>query len=166
MEYAIQVGDTVITGNSSNFRIKSIQCIGDIMRTQLAGVSMAIAALTAIFIILSALVVMIILFILMESSVRKQRREFGIMLGCGYTTRELMFQMASRIMPAAFGAVAIGTVCGVLATNLMTSYIGKVAVNLPAVLVVDVLLLAFCFGCAYFGARKIKKISVCELMTE
>lgn len=166
VEYAIQVGDTVITGNSSNFRIKSIQCIGDIMRTQLAGVSMAISALTAIFIILSALVVMIILFILMESSVRKQRREFGIMLGCGYTTRELMFQMASRIMPAAFGAVAIGTVCGVLATNLMTSYIGKVAVNLPAVLVVDVLLLAFCFGCAYFGARKIKKISVCELMTE
>lgn len=166
VEYAIQVGDTLITGSSSNFRIKSIQCIGDIIRTQLSGTSMAISALTVIFIILSALVVMIILFILMESSVRKQRREFGIMLGCGYTTRELMFQMACRIMPAAFAAVAIGTAAGIFATNLLTSTVGKVAVNLPAVLLVDVLLLAFCFGCAYIGARKIKKISVCELMTE
>ena len=44
--------------------------------------------------------------------------------------------------------------------------IGAVPVNLPEVLLLDLAILAFCFGCAYLSARKIKKISVYELMTE
>ena len=166
VEYAIQVGDQVITGNSSSFMVRSIICYGDILRTQLAGTQAAISALTVIFIILAAVVVMIILFILMESSVRKQRRDLGIMKGMGYTSRELMLQLAARIMPASVCSVILGTVTGVLGTNLLTSIFGKIDINLPAVLLLDIALLVFCFGCAYFGARKIKKISVYELMTE
>ena len=128
--------------------------------------SIAIAILTTLFMIISAFVVMIILFILMESSVRKQRKEFGIMKGIGYTSKELMLQLAFRIMPAAVFSVAAGTIVGASLIKLLTSYIGKISVNLPAVIILDVVLLLFCFGCAYIGARKIKKISVCELMTE
>ena len=116
--------------------------------------------------ILSAFVVMIILFILMEASVRRQRKEFGIMKGMGYTSKELMFQLAFRIMPAAFFSVAAGTVIGVSAIKVLTSYIGQIDVNISAVVILDIVFLLFCFGCAYIGARKIKKISVCELMTE
>ena len=166
VEYAIQVGDQVISGNSSNFLIRSVVKYGDLLKTQLAGTQIAISAVTVIFIILAAVVVMIILFILMESSVRKQRREFGVMKSMGYTSRELMLQLACRIMPAAVFSVIIGTVAGVLCTNLLTSIFGKITINFPAVIMLDVLLLVFCFGCAYIGARKIKKISVYELMTE
>ncbi|SEH69139.1 ABC-type transport system, involved in lipoprotein release, permease component [Ruminococcus flavefaciens] len=166
IEYAIQAGDTVIKGNSSGFMIKSVMNILDIMNTQLSGIAQAISVTTTLFMLISALVVMIILFILMESSVRRQRKELGIMKGMGYTSKELMFQLAFRIMPAALFSVIIGTLIGIAAVNLITGYIGYIAINIPAVIVLDILLLLFCFGCAYIGARKIKKISVYELMTE
>ena len=166
VEYAIQYGDKLITGNSDNFRIRSVMNLHDILETQLYSSAIAISAITVMFIVLSAVVVMIILFILMESSVRKQRRELGIMKGMGYTSRELMLQLASRIMPAAVFAVIAGTGCGCAVIQMITSYFGKIGINVPAVILLDLLLLAFCFGCAYIGARKIKKISVYELMTE
>ena len=166
VEYAIQSGDTVIKGNSDGFIIKSIMNVRSIMETQLGAISIGIAVLTTLFMIISVFVVMIILFILMESTIRKQRKEFGIMKGIGYTSRELMLQLAFRIMPAALFSVAAGTAVGVSLLKLLTSYIGKVSVNMPVVIILDVILLMFCFGCAYIGARKIKKISVCELMTE
>lgn len=166
IEYAIKSGDSFITGNSSGFLIKSILNIGDIMRTQLTSICNAVSLLTRIFMFIAAFVVMIILFMLMESSIRKQRKEFGIMKGMGYTSKELMLQLAVRIIPAALVSVIIGTVVSVVITDRLTSFIGKVKIDMPAVLMLDMLLIAFCFGCAYIGARKIKKISVYELMTE
>jgi ABC-type antimicrobial peptide transport system permease subunit len=62
--------------------------------------------------------------------------------------------------------VIIGTVIGVTMTDLLTSIIGVVKVNIPQVIVLDIVMLIFCFVCAYVGARKIKTISVYELMTE
>ena len=166
VEYAIQVGDQMITGNSNDFRIRSFLCINDIIKTQLANTSAAIGASTGAFMLISAVVVMIVLFILMESTVKKQRRELGIMKSMGYTSRELMFQLACRIMPAAFIGVVIGTWLSIRITALYTSFLGRVSVNTPAVIVLACGILVFCFVCAYAGARKIKKISVCELMTE
>lgn len=166
VEYAIQSGDMVIKGNSDSFIIRSIMDIGSIIRTQLGGTVTAIAILSTLFMVLSAFVVMAILFILMESNVRKQRREFGIMKSMGYTSKELMFQLAARIMPAAIFSVAAGTAAAVVIIKIFTGYIGRISINFPAVIVLDVILLLFCFVCAYVGARKIKKISVCELMSE
>ena len=77
-----------------------------------------------------------------------------------------MLQLAFRIMPSALIAVVTGTVLGILTTRLLINSIGIVPVSLPAVLLLDAVLLAFCFACACFGARKIKQISVYELMTE
>lgn len=166
IEYAIQSGDTVIKGNSSGFVINSIMNIGDIMDTQLSALAKAISIVTTLFMILSAVVVMIIIFILMESSIRRQRKEFGIMKGMGYTSKELMLQLAFRIMPAALFSVVIGTFVGVAAVSIITGFVGKISINMPAVIAMDIVFLLFCFGCAYIGARKIKKISVYELMTE
>ncbi|MBR3901622.1 MAG: FtsX-like permease family protein [Ruminococcus sp.] len=166
IEYSIQFGDTIISGNSSNFVVSAITNIGEIMRTQLGSSCTAIRIVTAVFMVISAVVVMIILFILMESAIRRDRREFGIMKGLGYTSRELMFQLACRIVPSAVFSVIIGTVIGVTMTDLLTSIIGVVKVNIPQVIVLDIVMLIFCFVCAYVGARKIKTISVYELMTE
>lgn len=166
VEYAIQSGDTVIKGNSDGFVIKSVMNIRNILETQLGGISIALTILTTVFMILSAFVVMIILFILMESCIRKQRREFGIMKGMGYTSRELMLQLAFRIMPAALFSVITGSLISAAAVKLLTGYIGRINVHLIGIVSLDAVLLLFCFVCAYFGARKIKKISVCELMAE
>jgi len=166
VEYAIQSGDTVIKGSSSGFIIGSVINLGGVIKTQLAGTAKAISALTTVLMLLSALVVMIILFILMETSIKRQRKEFGVMKSMGYTSRELMLQLAFRIMPAAFISVAVGTAFSVIAVKLFASFIGVIETNMAAVFFMDAVLLLFCFICAYAGARKIKKISVYELMTE
>ncbi len=166
MEYSIQAGDTVVSGNSSAIRIQYYNNIFELLQTLMATLITLISVLTKMFMAIAAVVVAMILSILMESEIRQQRRDLGIMKSMGYTSRELMLQLAFRIMPPAFFAVAIGTALSILLTKLFTGLIGTVSLNIPAVLLVDVLILAFCFGCAYFNAGKIKKISVYELMTE
>lgn len=166
VEYAIMSGDNVIAGNSDGIKIKAYFNFSEMLSSYMAGLCNAVSVTTKLFMALSAAVVLMILSILMETEVRRQRRELGIMKGLGYTSKELMLQLAFRIMPAALIAVVIGTVLGVGATELLISTVGVVPINIPAILVLDLAVLAFCFGCARLGARKIKKISVYELMTE
>ena len=166
VEYSIRVGDQVITGGSKEIKIRSFLNLPELLESLMVQISTAVSLTARLFMGISALVVMMILWILMESEIRRQRRELGIMKGMGYTSKELMLQLAFRIMPTALLAVVIGTLLAVGATVLLVSFIGNVPVNLPAVLLLDCCILAFCFGCAYLGARKIRKISVYELMTE
>lgn len=166
VEYAVRVGDQVITGGSREIKIQSFLNLPELLESLMEQISTAVSLTTRLFMGISALVVMMILWILMESEIRRQRRELGIMKGMGYTSKELMLQLAFRIMPAALLAVIIGTLLAVGATALLVSFIGNVPVNLPAVLLLDCCILGFCFGCAYLGAGKIRKISVYELMTE
>ncbi len=166
VEYAITSGDTVVTGNNSDFHVRSFINISDILDTQLSNTTKSVSMVTCLFTVISAIVVMIILFILMSSTVKKQRRDLGIMKGMGYTSRELMLQLAFRIVPASITAVILGTLLAHLVTGSLSGLIGSLMVSIPAIIAVDVLILVFCFVCAYVGARKIKKISVYELMTE
>ena len=166
VEYAVRVGDQVITGGSKEIKIQSFLNLPELLESLMVKISTAVSLTTRLFMGISALVVMMILWILMESEIRRQRRELGIMKGMGYTSKELMLQLAFRIMPTALVAVIIGTLLAVGATALLVSFIGNVPVNLPAVLLLDCCILGFCFGCAYLGAGKIRKISVYELMTE
>ena len=166
LEYAIQYGDKTVTGNSDAVKVRSFMNLPEMTRDVLSTFCTAIAVSTRVFMLITAAVVMMILIILMESEIRKQRRELGIMKAMGYTAKELMLQLTFRIMPAAFLSVVIGTLLSVSASKLLISFIGEVVINLSEVLLLDAVILVFCFACAYFGARKIKKISVCELMTE
>ncbi len=166
VEYAITAGDTVITGNNSDFRVKSFLSIAEILDTQLANSGKATAASSIIFTVIAAVVVMIIIFILMAATIKKQRRHLGIMKGMGYTSHELMLQLAFRIVPATIIAVILGTLLAVALTGSVSSLIGKLVISPAALVAADIIMLLFCFGCAYFGARKIKKISVYELMSE
>ena len=166
VEYSIRYGDTVISGNSSAIRIKSFLNVPELLNTYMEKMCSAVSVTTKIFMAVAAAVVMSILTILMSSEIRRQRRDLGIMKGMGYTSKELMLQLAFQIMPAVITAVAVGTILSIAAVKLLTGMVGVIPVNVPAVLLLDAVIIAFCFGCAYFGARKIKKISVYELMTE
>lgn len=166
VEYAIRSGDTVITGSSSGIRIRDFLNFPDLLGAYMKNLSAAVSVTTKVFMLLAAAVVMMILTILMSSEIRRKRRELGIMKSMGYTAKELMLQLAFQIVPAVIAATVIGTAISVLAVRLLIGMIGAVPINLPAVLLLDLAIIAFCFGCAYLGARKIKKISVYELMTE
>lgn len=166
MEYAICVGDRIISGSTSAMKIKNLTFvlkenteIADMLCTSFAGISI-------IMTVISAVIVMLILSILMASTIRKQYRELGIMKGLGYTSKELMFQMAFRIIPVVLIAVVLGTGLSMLLMGVVGTYVMKVEISVMGMIVMDVAILAFCFICAYVSARRIKKISVYELITE
>ena len=136
-----------------NQEIASMLCIS------FAGISIGMM-------IASGVIVILMLAILMASTIRKQYRELGILKSLGYTSRELMFQMAFRIIPVAFLAVVIGTFLSIPLMGIVGAFVCKIEVSVIGILFMDLAILAFCFGCAYVSARRIKKISAYELITE
>ncbi len=167
IEYSIQIGGRTISGSSDSFAIKNIQNMVNVMKTQLGGIFSTISLTSWVLMGISAVVSGIIIVALMEQAVRRQRKELGIMLGLGYTTKELMLQLAMRIMPAVTAAVILGTIGATAVFRAGMSYFfGAVPISIPLMIAADVALILFCFGCAYLGAGRIRKISVTELMTE
>ncbi|SNU05649.1 ABC-type transport system, involved in lipoprotein release, permease component [Lachnospiraceae bacterium] len=166
MEYSIQVGDETITGSTSLMKIKTLtfereenEEIANMLLVSFAGIAVALM-------LVSAIVVILILSILMASTIRKQYRELGIMKGLGYTSRELKFQLAFRIIPVAVLAVVLGTVLSILLMQVVNVYVCKIIVSAVSIIMVDIAILVYCFICAYISARRIKKISVYELISE
>ena len=166
MEYAIRVGDKTISGSTSLMKIKTLtferqenEEIANMLLVSFAGIAVALM-------LVSAIVVVLILSILMASTIRKQYRELGIMKGLGYTSRELKFQLAFRIMPVSVLAVILGTVLSILLMQVVNAYVCKIIVSAFSIILMDIAILLYCFICAYISARRIKKISVYELISE
>ena len=124
------------------------------------------AGIAGIMMAVSAIVVSLILSILMASTIRRQYKELGIMKGLGYTSRELKFQLAFRIVPVAVLAVILGTVLSILLIGVVNAFVCKVIVSASSIALMDIAVLVYCFICAYISARRIKKISVYELISE
>ena len=166
MEYAIRVGDTVITGSTSAMKIEKLTFVLEENREIAGMLCVSFAAISIGMMIASGIIVILMLAILMASTIRKQYRELGIMKSLGYTSKELMFQMAFRIIPVALIAVVLGTILSIPLMGIVGDFVCEIEVSLISTILVDLAVLAFCFGCAYFSARRIKKISAYELITE
>ena len=167
IEYSIQIGDMTISGSSESFAIKSVQNLEHSMQTQIGGIFRTISLTSWSLMGIAAVVSAVIIIALMEQAVRRQRKELGIMLGLGYTAKELMVQLAMRIMPAVIAAIILGTVGAAAVFHaVMDVMFGTTLINIPMMIVTIIIMILFCFGCAYVGAGRIKKISVTELMTE
>ena len=166
MEYTIQVDDTVISGSTNTMKINTLSMERQEYRDMLATLSSSTLLLSAILMIVAAVVVMLMISILMESSIRKQYKDLGIMKGMGYTSKELMLQMAFRIVPTTIVATFLGLIMSALVVVLINQFLAEISVSVIGVVIVIIAVILFCFLCSYRSAKKIKKISVYELMTE
>ena len=168
VDYAIRIGDTVISGNSSRFVIKEISSMKDFLKSQME----SIAAVTKTFsfgaVIFIAVVVAVILGIIAVSAVKRQRREFGIMKSMGYTSRELMLQLTLRILPVTIVSSCIAAVLSVWVQRAfwMAAFGVQIPESLPLIVGTATVLVLFCLIVTYISAGSIRKISVTELMTE
>ena len=166
MEYAIRVGDQVITGSTAAMKIKEMTFVLEENEEIAHMLCVSFAGISVIMMVISAVTVILMLAILMASTIRNQYRELGIMKGIGYTSKELMLQMAFRIIPVAVMGVTVGTVLAILLMQVVNAFVAKVSLSAPAILAMDLAILAFTFACAFISAGRIKKISVYELITE
>ena len=90
------------------------------------------------------------------------------MKGLGYSSKDLMTQMAVRIMPVILLSLIVASVGAVWINKIFwLALLGLIAKTDPVViLVTDLVLAVFCYFVTYLGAGRIRKISVNELMTE
>ncbi|MBD3921382.1 ABC transporter permease [Paenibacillus sp. PR3] len=79
--------------------------------------SSAVAAIMAIVLVITIIVVVLILFMVVRTTLLKRRRDFGIMKATGYTTPQLMNQLAFSYIPIMLAGVIIGGLLGALLTN-------------------------------------------------
>ena len=168
VDYAIRIGDTIISGNSSRFVIKDISSMKDLAKSQME----SIAAVTKTFsfwaVIFIAVVVAVILGIIAASAVKRQRRELGIMKSMGYTSRDLMIQLTLRILPVTIISSCIAAVLSVRVQRAfwMAAFGVQIPESLPLMIGTAAALVLYCLIVTYISAGDIRKISVTELMTE
>ena len=168
VDYAIKIGDKMITGRSSGLKIKDIGSTLDLAKSQMG----TIADATSVFCIgggiFITLTVAFILSIIATSNVRRQRKDLGIMKSLGYSSKDLMTQLALQVLPATIVSSVIGSVLSVIVEKLFWFVLFGVdkATDYAVVIITSVLMVIFCYAVTYLAAGKIKKISVNELMTE
>ena len=168
IDYAIRIGDTIISGNSSRFVIKDISSMKDLAKSQME----SIAAVTKTFsfwaVIFIAVVVAVILGIIAASAVKRQRKELGIMKSMGYTSRDLMIQLTLRILPVTIISSCIAAVLSVRVQRAfwMAAFGVQIPESLPLMIGTAATLVLYCMIVTYVSAGSIRKISVTELMAE
>ena len=168
VDYAIRIGDELFTGNSRQFLIKEVRSWKGMIKSQIEPIAKATKSGTLVAALLVTFIVAIILAIISSSNVKRQRKNLGIMKSLGYSSKDLMTQMALKIMPVMIISMAVASIVAIYINKafwyVMFATIAKTDILL--IIFVDVAMILFAFIVTYFGASKIKKISVTELMTE
>jgi len=127
-----------------------------------------------IILITTMLVVILILYLVIKTIITKRKKEFGILKGIGYTTLQLMNQIAWSFVPIVIVGVVIGGLLGSLYTNkllaLLLSSVGirsvNFIVNYPVIITFCIIITLLAYVVSMLIARKIKHISAYELITE
>ena len=168
IDYAVRIGDEVITGNNRNYVIREITNWRGMLKSQVEPIAESTKAFTTVALIVTGIIVAVILGIIASTNVRRQRQRLGIMKGLGYSSKDLMTQMALRIMPVTVVSVILASILAIVVNKAFwLSLFGTLAdTNYGVIVVTDIFMILLCYFATYLGAGKIKKISVNELMTE
>ena len=148
--------------------MKDLQSYKDLIKSQLDPIANITRIFTGIGAVAIGFVVAVILGIIASSNVKKRRKDLGIMKSLGYSSKDLMKQIAISIMPVTIVSVILASFA-VIAVNKIfwfTAFGVPMKTNIPVLILTDLALVIFTFVMTYIGAGKIKKISVNELMTE
>jgi putative ABC transport system permease protein len=136
-----------------------------------APVGAVFAAVTAVVLAAVAAVVMLVLYIVIKTAIVRRRRELGLQKALGFTTLQLMNQIALGLAPAVVLGAAVGSAAGYLGFDAvfvaLLRGMGIARVNLPAPLDWTILVFAalifFAYVISMLVAWRIRKISAYAL---
>lgn len=148
--------------------------VDETLKSQTGMYISAVFILMLVILITTMLVVILILYLVIKTIIVKRKKEFGILKAIGYTTLQLMNQIAWSFVPIVVIGVILGGVLGCLYTNkmlaLLLSSVGirsvHFVVNYPVVIIFCVSIIVLAYIVSMLVARKIKKISAYGLIAE
>ncbi|MDO5292507.1 MAG: ABC transporter permease [bacterium] len=130
--------------------------------------------LCAFIIIISVAMIAIILYMVIKTVIIKKKVDFGIAKAIGFSTKQLILQTVISLLPiVCLGGVAGGLISYLCMNSVITSVFGflgvmkiEFIVPLSMVLVVFTAVVAVSLFFSLVVARRIKRISAYELITE
>ncbi len=127
-----------------------------------------------LMIVISAAVIMLILFLFIKSLLYNKKKDYGIYKSLGYTSKDLILQTAASFMPTIILSVLVFSVVSYFLANpyMQTIMINfglmkcTFAIPIAGIVLIGLGLIALSFLFAVFQARKIKNIEPYNLLTE
>ena len=146
----------------------------ELMDAQLAMYGDIFFLVALVLVVVTALVIFLVLYLILKTVILRRRRELGIQKALGFTTLQLMNQLALYFIPVIALGIAAGGVLGALGFNSMfvalTSNMGIMKASMPApielTVAVCVLLVVLSYAFAMLIAARIRRISAYALVTE
>lgn len=144
--------------------------IGNIL-DNMSGVFIAIA--TGVLAV-TVFVVILTLYMVVKTTILRKRRELGIQKAVGFTTWQLMNQIALNMTPVILLGVFVGAVAGCFVFNpllvALMSGMGIAKINFPApldqIIVVCIAIVILAYAISMLIAWRIRKISAYALVSE
>lgn len=140
-------------------------------RTMYAGI---VSAVTVALFVISVLMVLLVLYVIINSMITRRRQEFGIYKAIGYTSRQLTIMTAVRFMPVVTLSAVLSAVAGIwylpAINQFIFSQIGAIknhfVVSIWILLVLAVIFAAVAFLISVLLATPIKRITAYSLLKE
>ncbi|MCL1901142.1 MAG: ABC transporter permease [Firmicutes bacterium] len=118
-------------------------------------------------------VICFVFFLMINTIIRRRKKEAGIMKAIGFTSGQLISQMLLSVLPVIIGGILVGTLLGVFLTNVLLGMmfgglVAKATFTIPALLVIisEIVLIAICIFTVYLVSLKYKKIAPHKLIVE
>ena len=152
----------------------SVLSIQEIFDGQLSAMGDIFALVTVVILFVVAAVVILVLYLVLKTTILRRRRDLGIQKALGFSTLQLMNQIALSLSPTILLGVAIGAMGGYFGFNLIFALLaqgaGIVRVDLPSPLVwtilLSVALVLLAYAVSMLIAWRIRKISAYALVSE
>jgi putative ABC transport system permease protein len=146
----------------------------EFLNMQLSAILGMINGMSAVFIFITVLVIVFILFLVVRTLVLRRKTELGIQKAVGFTTFQLMNQIAGSFVPVAILGTTIGSIAASLTMNDCIGFlfrsvgIMKVGfiIPIPIIATVGVLICILTYIVSMLVSVRIRKISAYALIVE
>lgn len=136
--------------------------------------SVIIGILAKIIDLITALVVVLVLYLVIKTTLNRQKRELAIKKAIGFTTGQLALQNACSFLPVIMAGSAVGCVCGYLLINpflsLLFARVGLVKVEflIPAAMLAGIfaVITGVGFTVSLLVSARIRRITPYTLLCE
>ncbi|SEN93542.1 putative ABC transport system permease protein [Amphibacillus marinus] len=134
----------------------------------------AVFAVMVMVLIITVIVVVMILYLVIKTLIIKRKKEFGILKAIGYSTFQLMNQIAMSYLPIIMIGVTAGGGLGYFFTNPMLSLLLSAAgvkrlsfaIHIPSIIFLCLSIFVLAYLVSMLIARQIKQISAYDLIIE
>ncbi|MDR1017143.1 MAG: ABC transporter permease [Lachnospiraceae bacterium] len=130
--------------------------------------------ITSIIVAITCVVIILVLYMILKTSIRAKRQKLGIQKAFGFTTWQLVNQMSLTYIPTVIVGVVIGSILGIIGiVPFMETIVGTMGIKsinmdptIIGTLILGIFLILFSWICSILVSLKIKKISAYNLIVE